>query len=45
MEKLKQYQKIIKEMLAEFAEECAGDQIIADDHSYHYQLLRVGEDM
>jgi hypothetical protein len=45
MEKLEKYKHIIREMLAEFAEPQAGDQILADDHTLHYQLLRIGEDM
>ena len=45
MEKLKKYQHIIKEILKEFAEDNAGDQILTDDHNHHYQIFRIGEDL
>lgn len=45
MEKLKEYQHIIRALLMEFAEEKAGDHILADDDTKHYQLLRVGQDL
>jgi hypothetical protein len=45
MEKLKKYQNIIRDLLKEFAEEKAGDHILADNDTHHYQLLRLGNDM
>lgn len=45
MEKLEKYQLIIKGLLSEFAQINAGDQILADDNTHHYQLLRIGEDL
>ncbi|MCU0446635.1 MAG: XisI protein [Microscillaceae bacterium] len=44
MEKLEKYQLIVQELLGEFAETNAGDQILADHNTHHYQLLRAGED-